>query len=189
MYFSFSGNRAALEIEASKFIEGKDVSKFVDGLVSLSPYISDNENITATIRMPEINPDVMELLIPETNYNINLKVATILIIAALFDVNITKGIASYFLGAFGFSNRAIVKLNEKEGEKCIVLEMLRAKSRTVDQFVLPPINGECFNNHLDCKYRTDGLCKIKRTDVIRTLDNLCDKNIIQKVGEKYRYNV
>lgn len=190
MNFIFSGSKENFEHELSKMIEEKDINKFIDGITKLSPYFcSDDEYITVTTCIPETNPDIMECLIPGTNFNVNLKAVTITIIAAILDVSLTKVFATATLSMLGFNSHAIVKLNETEGEKCIVLEMLRTKSRIIFEDILPPNNGECLNNNLNCKYRINGKCKIGKNDIQGNLLSLCNKNVIRESGKGvYKYN-
>lgn len=189
MNFIFSGSKEKFEQEASKWIEKKDVNKFIDGITKLSPYFSDDEYITVTTYAPETNPDVLEYLIPNTNYNINLKAATITILAAILDVKLTQGFASVALSMSGFNSYAVVKLNETEGEKCVVLEMLRTKLRIITEGVLPPGNRECFNINLNCKYRRGNQCKIEEKHIQKIFLSLCDKNVIRENGNGvYKYN-
>ena len=138
MNFIFSGSKKELEKEILRFIEKKDVGKFINGITRLAPYLSqDDEYVNVTTSMPETHPDIMEYLIPNTNYNINLKAATITILAAVLDTSLTNGFASITLALSGFNSHAIVKLDEYKGEKCIILEMLRAESHTVTESILP----------------------------------------------------
>lgn len=189
MNFSFSGSKENLEQEITKMIEKKDVNKFIDGITKLSPYFCDDEYINVTTYIPETNPDVLECLIPNTNYNINLKAVTITILAAILDVNLTKGFASAALSISGFNNHAVVKLNETEGEKCVVLEILRTKSRVITKDILPPSNRECINNILNCKHRSGDQCKIEEEEMKKILLSLCDKNVIRENGNGvYKYN-
>lgn len=190
MNFIFSGSKEKFKQEISKWIEKNDVNKFIDGIIKLSPYFSDDEYITVTTYEPETNPDVLECLIPNTNYNINLKAVTITILAAILDVNLTQGFASVALAISGFNSHAVVKLNEIEGEKCVVLEMLRTKLRIITEDVLPPSNRECFNINLNCKHRRDNQCKIEDKDIQEIFLSLCNKNVIRKNGNGvYKYNM
>ncbi len=190
MNFIFSGNREELEQEILKYVSKDDVDKFINGMERLSSFFnSGDEFIDISTTIPETNPDVMELLIPDTNYNINLKAASIAIIAVIVDITLTKGFFRLPLDFAGFKSHAVVTLDEREGEKCLVLEILRAESRIIDETVLPLSSGECINNHLHCKYRMDGQCKIQKDDVCKILIKLCDKNVIREKGYgKYQYN-
>lgn len=190
MNFIFSGSREELEQEIIKYVSKDDVKKFISGMERLSPFFNNgNEIINISTTIPETNPDVMEYLIPGTNYNINLKAASIAIIAAILDIKLTNGFFRLPLDFAGFKSRAMVTLNEWEGEKCLILEMLRAESRIIDETVLPLSNGECINNQLQCKYRMDGQCRIRKEDVCKILIRLCDKNVVREKGYgKYQYN-
>ena len=80
----------------------------------------DNLSIKKSIYSDKFSEDP---LIPNTNYNINLKAATITILAAVLDTSLTNGFASITLALSGFNSHAIVKLDEYKGEKCIILEI------------------------------------------------------------------
>lgn len=190
MNFIFSGSKKELEKEILRFVEIGDVSKFISGLTRLASYFSqDDEYVDITTSIPETNPDIMECLIPNTNYNINLKVTTIAILAAILDASLTNGFASLALSLSGFNSQAIVKLDEYKGEKCIILEMLRAESHIVTESILPPDNKECFNCNLKCKYRIDSQCKINREDIHKIFEILCNKNLITEGDNgEYKYN-
>lgn len=189
--FIFSGSKKELEKELLKIIEIKDINKFINGITKLAQYLNwDDEYVKTTTSIPEMNPDIMQYLIPNTNYNINLKAVTITILAAVLDVSLTKGFANLVLLLGGFNSHAIVKLDEYRGEKCIILEMLKAKSHTVTESILPPDNKECFNCNLNCKHRTDSQCKIKRDDIHEIFKTLLKKNIITNGNNngEYKYN-
>lgn len=190
MFFTFSGNREDLAKGISKFVEKNDIDKFIKGLTMLSScFETDNEQIIISYNMPASNPDIMELLIPETNYNIKISALTVVILATILDVKLTKGVMLAGLSAMGFNNQALSRIDERNGEKCLLLEMLRTKSRTITEFVLPPINNECFNNDLCCKYRIENQCKIKKEDVHKILLSLCQKNVIKECENgKYKYH-
>lgn len=49
----------------------------------------------------------------------------------------------------------LVKLNQAPGERCIVLEAVRHKKKSINERFFPPKMGECINNHLDCKPREE----------------------------------
>ncbi len=190
MNFIFSGSKESLEQEIAKMIEKKDINNFIDGITKLSPYFSDDEYITVTTYIAETNPDVLEFLSPNKNYNINLKIVTITILAAILDVNLTKGFASVALSVSGFKSNGVVKLSETEGEKCVVLEMLRTKSGVITKDILPPSNRECINNNLNCKHRSGDQCKIGEKDIQKIFLSLCDKNVIRENGNGvYKYNL
>lgn len=191
MNLIFSGNKRDLENKISEFVEKSDINKFINGLTMLSSCFDvDNEHIIITTSIPESNPDVMELLIPEMNYNIRITAFTIIILAMILDVKFTKGVVAYGLNAIGFNSNALVRIEEKNGEKCVLLEILRIKSHTITESVLPPTNKECFNNNLCCKYRSEGQCEIKKEDVHNIILDLCKKNVIKEYENgEYKYNV
>lgn len=190
MNFIFSGSKGSFKQEILKLMEEEDVNKFIDGIIKLSPYFNDDdEYITVTTYMPESNPDILECLIPNTNININLKASTIAILAAILDVKLTRGFLNFLLNASGFNSCSVVRLDEEEGEKCIILEMLKTKPHIITKNILPPINKECFNNNLNCKYRINNQCTIEEKDIKEIFFSLCNKNVIREIkNDRYKYN-
>jgi len=175
--------------EIAKFLEEKDAIKFVDGLKQYSSVISGDEYVKIKLDFPKTNPNTMFFLIPSENYNINLKATTITILLIILDIA-TLSISDNLLKWAGIDikTQGLYKLNEAEGEKCVVVEILRKESRTADMSILPPPLSKCVNNNFNCKYNRDGKCQIKKSKVIKCLTKLCEKNVLQKQGDTYKYN-
>lgn len=130
----------------------------------------------------------MNLLVGTSNYNINIKSLTLVAIALLLDIKLTLGFASAILSIIGFNNQAIVRINASEGEKCLILEAKQTDKRIINEDVLAIYNSECVHNDLICKYRDGDKCTIRKDDIKRILDELCNKNIFKKINSLYKYN-
>lgn len=135
-------------------------------------------------------PDMLGMLIPQTNLYVNLKVATITLIALILDTEITKGAFNFILAATGFNANSIVKLNEEAGEKCVLLEIYRKQRHEAKMDIFNSICGnECVNNHMNCKYRNEYICTISKEEIRNILEQMTDKNIFCKKGDFYKYNL
>ena len=107
--------------------------------------LSDDEKIK--MEFPNLLPDLMRLftisyvgsmshLGRRNNYSnrihINLKASTIALFAILLDINVTDGIANFVLAETGVNLSLIGKLDEAEGEKCVLLEVYRKEDHQTD---------------------------------------------------------
>lgn len=164
--------------------------------------LSDDEKIE--MEFPNLLPDLMRLFtvsyvgsIPHLRWKnsysrsiyINLKASTIVLLALLFDINVTNGIENFVLAATGVNIRSIAKIDEAEGEKCVLLEVYRKEDHQADPDIFRPVCGkECINNDMNCKYRCMGVCTIDQERVKEILVNLSNKNVLTKRNDGFRYN-
>lgn len=164
--------------------------------------LSDDEKVEMEFR--NLLPDLTSLftvsyapsiphLIWRNSYSsgiyINLKASTIALLALLFDINVTDGIANFVLTATGANLRLIAKLDDAEGEKCVLLEVYRKEDHQANPDFFKQVCGkECINNDMNCKYRRNGVCTMDQERVKEILDNLSDKNVLTKRNDSYKYN-
>lgn len=120
---------------------------------------------------------------------INLKASTIALLALLFDINVTNGIVNFVLAATGVNLRLIDKLDEAEGEKCVLLEVYRKEDHQADPDIFKHVCGkECINNDMNCKYRRNGVCTMDQERVKEIFESLYAKNVFTKRNDYYKYN-
>lgn len=168
--------------------QGKYIVK--DKIKDLIPDDEKFEIVSFEISDISTLPHGISILIPRYyNIYINLKASTIALIALLLDINVTKGLANFVLAATGVNLRLIVKLDEAEGEKCVLLEVYRKEDHQANPDIFKQICGkECINNDMNCKYRRNGICTMDQVRVKEILDNLSDKNVLTKNNDFYKYN-
>lgn len=197
-YFSFSGTEIELKSVLSTFLSNEDVQTFIDNIQSVIKYLDViqclgkdefiEKSFSASQSNKETDYNTINILIGSSNYNINIKALTFVAIALILDIKLTIGFASAILSIIGFNNQAIVRINASEGEKCLILEAKRANKRIIGEDVLAMYNSECIHNDLLCKYRSGDKCTIKKEDIRRILEELCDKNIFKRINSLYKYN-
>jgi len=188
MDLRFNGSKNDLEKLLTQFISKDVVKKLIDGFENYSFAISGEEYIKIENEYKESLPDTLSLVTPLKKYNINITATTTVALLILLDL-ITLGISDRLLEWIGVNPKmqGIYKL-DCEVEKCIIIEMLRSKSHTVDETILPPAAQACFNNDLQCKFRSNDKCTIRKGDVINALTKLCEKNVVRKQGSYFKYN-
>ena len=187
-YFSFSGTQNELKLILSTFLSEEDSQSFINNFYTIIPNLGKDEFIEIHSSYPSHIPGTYCLIIDSINYNINIKALTITTIALLLDIKLTLGFAATTLAILGINSYAVVKINVSEGEKCLILEAIQNTKRLINEDVFSSFNSECIHNNLDCKYKSEGKCTIKRDDIKRTLDRLCKKNIFKKINSYYKYN-
>ena len=164
--------------------------------------LSDGEKIE--MEFPNVLPDSIHRFtvgyidsIPHTggrhsyprSIYINLKASTIALIAFLFDINVTDGIANFVLAETGVNIRSIAKTDEAEGEKCVLLEVYRKENHQANPDIFKQVCGkECINNDMNCKYRCNGVCTTDQERVKEIFESLNAKNVFTKRNDSYKYN-
>lgn len=165
------------------YIFPEEVNKILSGSEKLEVKISHVIGASPKVHFPPF-------ILSRINVNINIKATTVTLLAILLDINLTNGFASGILALSGFNSRAFVKLNEYDAEKCILLEICSNGTYQVEiGFFNNICNKECVNNHIHCRYRTEGMCTMKYEEVLKKCDNLVEKNVLKKDENFYSYIV
>lgn len=107
----------------------EDANKIIEFLTNNREILSNSEKFEIDAEYPDMPHGMIGLMIAKYTYYVNIKVTTIALITLLLDINVTGGLAATLLSLGGASSRGIIKLNEFEGEKCIVKETLILSSR------------------------------------------------------------
>lgn len=164
-----------------------DSEKIINYLIKNKSALNADESIELTRIYPNSPPGTMCLMIAQTGYYVNIKISTIVICALLLDINLTKGFASTAIALMGVPSAAFVKLNEYDGQKCIVKETLATKDKIGSEKILDKFCGECCNCDLTCKYRHEGHCTCSSSNIVKIYDLLANKNMFKKVNGIYKY--
>ena len=163
-----------------------EVSIF-DFLKDNKEILEDDESLVSYTKNPSFPPDVIGFMTPQYNYYINIKITTIVIVASILDITLTKGVISTILNMCGFSSTSIVKLDERNGEKCIVKETLLSENKTGYPSILRRFAGECCNNDMNCRFKNGAFCSCTEQDIIIIYQRLAEKNLFKKLGDSFEY--
>lgn len=187
-FFETRGSKSNVESDfADLGIDASSANAIIDYLCKNKELLGDDECIKISREFPSFPPGVIGLMIPSTNYYINIKVATIVVVAFLADISFGNGVLSMLLGLCGFSNTAVTKLSEELGEKCIVRETLVHNPKVGSSRILVPLKGECCNNDLSCKFRVEDKCHCTEDDVLKIYEKLADRNMFKRIGDCFEY--
>lgn len=169
-------------------IENKeDAKKIINFLEENRIILSESEKFEIHTEYPHMPPGTMAMMIANNRYYVNIKITTIAIIALLLDINITGGVASALLSLSGVPGQGIIKLDESEGEKCIVKETLLQHEKIGDKNILSKFQGECCNYYMNCKYKESERCKCNEEKVLTIYKGLANKNVFLRQGDKFVY--
>lgn len=181
-YIELEGERDNILLELSETVLlSKDDSKTVLQLLEQNmDMLSEDETFEKVL----FNKIGAGYTTANYRYYINIKATTILILIYLLDYKFTHGAAAALASIIGVKTGAIVKLQEENGEKCILKELMMQKKQG-DKSVLKRFKGECCNNHYQCRYRSEGRCNCSKEQVESILDSFVTRNIAVKKGRKY----
>ena len=187
-FLETTGSKSDIELSFAKLgIDGANANAIIDYLQKNKELLGDDEYIKISTEFPSFPPGMMGLMIPTTNYYINIKITTIVVAAFLADISFAHGVMSMLLGLCGFSNTAFTELSEYLGEKCIVRETLARNPKVGSSKILASLNGECCNNDLSCKFRIENKCHCTEDDIIEIYEKLADRNMFSRTGNVFKY--
>lgn len=187
-YFTAKGSKSDIAFAFSNLgIDATTANLLIDYLGKNTGLLSDDECVSVSTTFPSFPPGVIGLMVPSTNYYINIKITTIVVAAFLADISFGQGVLSLLLGLCGFSGTAFTRLNEELGEKCIVRETLTRDPKIGSAHILDSLQGECCNNDLLCKFRHDGKCHCSKEDILNIYERLADRNMFKRIGDYYKY--
>lgn len=189
-YFSARGSIQSI-CEKLSYITADDSENaraIVDYLIDNKDILDSEESLTTSIDFPSFPSGVVGFMTPEYNYYINIKITTIVVLALILDITLTKGVISTVLNMCGFSSTSVVKLDERNGEKCIVKETLLIDNKIGSQNILSRFAGKCCNNDLNCRFRDGDDCTCRKEDIITIYQRLTEKNLFKKICDDcYEY--
>ena len=103
-------------------------------------------------------------------YYINLPKGILLTIALFLDITLTQGIISGICGLAGIDTKVFYKMNQKNGEVCVLREYMRGKYTLDANQCLHFIGKECINNDLECRHRdSENKCRLTKENIEKIL--------------------
>ena len=191
--FVFSGSKSQLLSKLCEFMPRQDAISFITHISEIQPYLQKGESFVNNIQQSQYVGYVCYKKYPKsyhrpnTDYIINLKAMTIIILATVFDFHIHIGLAETALVILGYNGKAIAKLDASAGEKCLVYEAINNPEHIIDKNVFSHNREECINNDLHCRYKKGARCSMKKDEVQKALENLCKKHIFREEGNHYKF--
>lgn len=119
-----------------------------------------------------------ELIFGGGQYYINLPKSIAIVIALILDITLTKGVVSGICSILGVQSQTFFKINQHNGENCLLREYLRLNNEVGEYDYLA--GNECLNNDLECRHRDgNGRCCIRKEDIEKALMYFKEAQIIR----------
>jgi hypothetical protein len=161
---------------------GKSIGSLFDYLQKHNELLGNDEYVNIETKMNKPPPGPMGFILMNKKYSINIKKSTIIILAFLLDLNLSKGIASLALNLSGFSFQVLQKIENEE--KCLVTDILLGNKKNASDFNYN--NGECVQNDIKCPYKDECFCKRSIETINNLLEKLTAKQVIKKKNEFFK---
>lgn len=183
-HIDIQGDENTVIQELSKYMSQGGARLIVQNMSSFADVLDDDEAFNV-MQEEQGQEDRLGFVVPATNYYLNLKKTTIAFIGLLFDIQFTKGFASFVLNVFGITADTIRRLADIE--KCVLL-LLKTDSIIID-------NGEyaisdasrCMNFTLRCTYCQYDRCCLSKEVLNDTIPKLLDEKVIKRKGNSLVY--
>lgn len=183
-YVNIQGDENTIIQELSKYMNQGGAKLIVQNLSSFMDVLGDDEVFDVKEEKLE-QENGLGFMVPKTNYYINVRKTTIAFIGLLFDIQFTKGFASFTLEIFGITADTIRKLSEIE--KCVLL-LIKTDSITMDdgEYALSGVPN-CMNFALGCTYCQYDKCQLSKEVLNDTVQKLLDAKAIKYKGNSLVY--
>lgn len=145
--------------------------------------LSDEECFTSFHSNMSDDTNVFYFMTPSVSYYINAKFLTLAFLCLIFDIEITRGFASFILNATGI-NFSAIKLNNME--RCVAYKIKEEKRIGFEQLVpLVQCNFDDYNTKCG-HYGNDETCSIwTHSNIQNAIDSLIRKRVLKLNGEMY----
>lgn len=151
-------------------------------------YIGQDEVLEQEVKIPHLPNNEFGFMFFRTEYFINIKPETLVLLAFVYDLNINKDMISSTSNLTGFSYQILQKLNTYIGEKCMVIEAIRSKNYAITFDGILHDKKKCNHLNLKCKFRVGNLCTIRRNDLMNLMSDLCSKNVFMMSDVEFKLN-
>lgn len=183
-YINIQGDKNTVIRELTKFMDQEGAEFVIQNQQFLEAVLDEDDAFYSKIEA-EQKGGILGFTIPKTNYYINMKKTTLAFIGLIFDIQLTKGFASFVLNIFGITADTIRKLSDIE--KCILL-LIRSDSIITDN------DGYAFSGTLNCINFASGCtycqydrCNLDKEVLNDTIQKLLENNIIRRKGNSLIY--
>jgi hypothetical protein len=171
------GDESEVRHKLTEYVTSESIDSLLEHMNEIKPLLGTDEKFTVEYSFPELPQGSMGLMVGKTDYFINIKSISLVILALLLDLTLTSGCAAAILGMSGIKLRAITRLDKVNGEKCMVVESMKSPDKTVSYDRLRLNAKKCPNQLLKCKFCIQGKCKIRPNQFNDLMKSLCERNV------------
>jgi len=187
LMFEIAGTKEDIALALRQIGVGdkEGAKKILDFLCCHSDILDESEIVEIC---SEHKDGMMSLTLFDSSLYVNIKTTTIVMVAFLLDITLTGGVSALSLSLLGVNNRAFARrIQEKEGEKCIVKETLMRKPQTGNINILDRYEEKCQCLDSQCKFRNMEQCNCTHDDIVSIYENLSGKNIFKLSTDRRNY--
>lgn len=132
---------------------------------------------------------VSEFVSEDGGVYLSVKKTTIFLAAILLGAKMPAiGVALETAKYFGVCKIDNGFIRIKEGEqRCLMLELVMRGKHGIEKRVLRKYRSECCNNHVECRFRSDGICSCSEKNVEEICDKFVELGVAKRIGKKYFY--
>lgn len=168
-----------------QYLDKEQVIDFLQLFCEHNPSMFD-EDETYQQNTGDVNTESYNKLVSTTTYFVNVKKITLLLFSLICEAGfqsllhgkpVTGEVVS-IVPALAELKNSLVKLQEDNGEFCIATECSRKNSaiRNYSDFRKP--HNECCNNHFQCRFNDDGICRMSESDFIKAVEKMEQYNVL-----------
>lgn len=168
--------------ELSRYYINTDLLNTINIFFTNYPKVLSRIEYWITSDFDDLNNDILSITLNHNKYSIRLSYTIIILISLIMDIKLTKGFLSTVLSLTGLNLKTISKIANEQ--KCIILEIKLKKSAKEDELIF--YSKECIWNNIECKYRFDDICLMKKEEVIRNINELIDNRVIKKNRDMFK---
>lgn len=166
-----------------------------DIVLDVFNFLEDNQTVLSeneffTKEQPQLPNGKMFLsfTIADAKYSINLRAVTVFIISIIIDFKLPLPATSTILAIKGLK-QLITTIDKLSGARCVLLEIMRSKTKTGDINIFDKNLCQCINNDLECSHRdSDFNCTCNQENVKHILNELESDGVLKKINDVYHYS-
>lgn len=166
----------------------ESAQRFIEMFRDAKNYIGEDEVLEQEVKIPHLPNNEFGFMFFRTEYTVNIKPTTLVLLAFVYDLSINKDMISSATTLTGFSYQVLKKLNTYSGEKCMVIEAMKSKGYAISFDSVLNHKKTCGHLSLKCKYCVGNICTIRRNDLMDLMSNLCGKNVFKMSDVEYKLN-
>ena len=180
-----SGNEKTAKLKLAKYMSEESTQIFLSNIEEIKELLFQGDSVCKSLGISGQNKPTLSYMMFSSDYFINIKATTLLIIGIVLDLQLNFGPFLTILGAVGLNLNAITKLSQYEGEKCLVIESIKDITHKITSSILTKYKRKCANPKLKCKYYETGKCRVMIKEIEQILNDLSSKNVFRKVDSNY----
>lgn len=192
--FYKGSNYQELKTAFLEYFDGRYIVEIFELMDVYKDYILEDDEIFEIKASDNERKDYQgyNMIIPTTNYHINIKKTTIvflqIFIEAILQAKITgnQQLKIPIIPSIIRFKECLNRLNEENGEVCVCKEIQCKKGSLGGWDDFCNSSKECINNNLNCSFNHDGKCNLTKEAFENIMSVLMEKKIVEMNNGEYK---